>query len=124
MLNSPFQVQPFSLMLAAGLIGITFLIGCLYGVLFYLIKNKLFTRAHMSALLLLLSPALFGLFWIIRFQICAARRRRLVDTFGIDPKKLRKMSCKEVTKLRSLIEDAQDKGDAYALESAIRPYRP
>jgi len=40
----------------------------------------------MSALLLLLSPALFGLYWIIRFQICANRRRRLVDTYGIDPK--------------------------------------
>lgn len=78
----------------------------------------------MSLLLLFLSPALFGLFWIIRFQICAARRRRLVDTYGIDPKKLRKMSCKEVTKLRGLIEDAKDRGDAYGLESIIKPYRP
>jgi len=78
----------------------------------------------MSALLLLLSPALFGLYWIIRFQICANRRRRLVDTYGIDPQKLRKMSCKEVTKLRSLIEDAQNKGDAYGLEDIIKPYRP
>ena len=78
----------------------------------------------MSLLLLFLSPALFGLFWIIRFQICAARRRRLVDTYGIDPKKLRKMSCKAVTKLRDLIEDAKDRGDAYGLESIIKPYRP
>ena len=77
----------------------------------------------MSMLLLFLSPALFGLFWIVRFQICAARRRRLVDTYGIDPKKLRKMSCKEVTKLRGLIEEMNDKGDTYGLESLIRPYR-
>jgi hypothetical protein len=41
MLNSPFQVQPFSLALATGLIGITFLIGCFYGALFCLIKSKL-----------------------------------------------------------------------------------
>ena len=41
MLSSPFQVQPFSLTLAMGLIGTTFLIGCLYGALFYLIKSKL-----------------------------------------------------------------------------------
>ena len=77
----------------------------------------------MTLLFLFLSLALFGLYWIIRFQICANRRRRLVDTYGIDPQKLRKMSCKEVTKLRGLIEEMKDKGDAYGLESLIRPYR-
>lgn len=40
MLNSPFQVQPFNLLFALGLIGITFLIGCFYGALFYFVKNK------------------------------------------------------------------------------------
>jgi hypothetical protein len=40
MLNSPFLVQPFSLSLAAGLIGITFLIGCFYGAVFYFIKKR------------------------------------------------------------------------------------
>lgn len=78
----------------------------------------------MTFLFLLLSPALFGLFWIIRFQICAARRRRLVDTYGIDSKKLRKMGCKEVTKLRKQVEELKSKGDAYGLEAIIRPYRP
>ena len=77
----------------------------------------------MTLLFLFLSPALFGLYWIIRFQICANRRRRLVDSYGIDPHKLRKMSCKEVTKLRGLIEEMKDKGDVYGLESLIRPYR-
>ena len=42
MLNSPFQVQPFSPLLAVGLIGITFLFGCFYGAIFYLIKSKFF----------------------------------------------------------------------------------
>lgn len=78
----------------------------------------------MSLIFLLLSPALFALFWIVRFQICASRRRRLVDTYGIDSKKLRKMSCKEVSSLRKLINDTEDKGDAYSLESIIRPLRP
>lgn len=41
MLNSPFQVQAFDIVLATGLIGITFLIGCFYGAVFYLIKNKI-----------------------------------------------------------------------------------
>lgn len=40
MLNSPFLVQPFSLSLVAGLIGITFLIGCFYGAVFYFIKKR------------------------------------------------------------------------------------
>ena len=78
----------------------------------------------MTLLFLILSPALFGLFWIIRFQICSARRRSLVDTYGIDSKKLRKMSCKEVGKLRKSIQDLKDKDDTYGLESIIKPFRP
>lgn len=41
MVNSPFQVQAFDIVLATGLIGITFLIGCFYGAVFYFIKNKI-----------------------------------------------------------------------------------
>jgi len=78
----------------------------------------------MTIILLLLSPALFALFWIIRFQICTARRRRLIDTYGIDSKKLRKLSCKEVTRLRRQIQALEEKKDAFGLEEAIRPYRP
>jgi len=78
----------------------------------------------MTIIFLLLSPALFALFWIIRFQICSARRRRLVDTYGIDFKKLRKLSCRQVTNLRKQIEELEDKGDAFGLESIVRPYRP
>lgn len=78
----------------------------------------------MTIMFLLLSPALFGLFWIIRFQICSSRRRRLVDTYGIDSYKLRKMSCKEVNKLRQRIQKMKDKDDAYGLESVLGPYRP
>ena len=43
MLNPPFQVQPFDALLALGLIGITFLIGCFYGAIFYFIK-RYFTK--------------------------------------------------------------------------------
>lgn len=41
MLNSPFQIQPFSLGYAAQLIAITFAIGCFYGLVFVLIKRLL-----------------------------------------------------------------------------------
>lgn len=40
MLSSPFQVQAFNPLLAMGLIAITFLIGCVYGAIFYLIKSQ------------------------------------------------------------------------------------
>ncbi|MBU3539931.1 hypothetical protein [Polynucleobacter sp. UB-Tiil-W10] len=78
----------------------------------------------MTILFLLLSPALFALFLIIRFQLCTSRRRYLVDTYGVDSKKLRKLSCKEVSKLRKQIQEMKAKDDAYGLESVIKPYRP
>jgi hypothetical protein len=40
MLNPPFQVQAFNPLLALGLLGMTFLVGCFYGVVFYLIKAR------------------------------------------------------------------------------------
>lgn len=78
----------------------------------------------MSLILLLLSPALFGLYWIIRLQICSNRRRRLVDTYGIDPKKLRMLNRKELIKLRKQIDELNDKSDAFGLENLVRPLRP
>ncbi|WP_114689929.1 hypothetical protein [Polynucleobacter necessarius] len=78
----------------------------------------------MTIIFLLLSPALFALFWIVRFQICAARRRRLIYTYGIDSKKLRKLSCKEVTQLRKRIAVLDGKKDAYELEGLVKHYRP
>lgn len=78
----------------------------------------------MTIIFLLLSTALFALFWIIRFQICSARRRRLIDTYGIDSKKLRKLSCKEVNKLRKRIQRPEEKNDVLGLDALIRPYRP
>ena len=45
MLNSPFQVQPFEITYALLLIFITFIIGAFYGVLFYILKNKIIPLA-------------------------------------------------------------------------------
>jgi hypothetical protein len=47
-----------------------------------------------------------------------------VDTYGVDPKKLRKMGCIEVTKLIKSIQKMEENKDTYGLESIIRPYRP
>ncbi len=77
----------------------------------------------MSILLLLLAPAIFALFWLIKLQLCLSRVRYLVDTYGMDRKKLRKLSCKEIRILRSSIDGLRQKNDAFALEALIRPYR-
>lgn len=44
MLNSPFQVQPFSFSLALSLLAITFGVGFFYGLIFFFIK-KLFLKS-------------------------------------------------------------------------------
>ena len=77
----------------------------------------------MSIVFLLLAPAIFALFWLIKLQICLSRVRYLVDTYGIDRKKLRKLSCKEIRALRSSIDDLRQENDTFALEALIRPYR-
>ena len=40
MVSSPFQVQPFELSLALGLIGFTFFIGCILGFVFSVIEKR------------------------------------------------------------------------------------
>jgi uncharacterized membrane protein (DUF106 family) len=77
----------------------------------------------MSILLLLFAPGLFALVWLIRLQICLSRVRYLVDTYGMDRKKLRKVSCKELKKLRISIDELRQTNDAYALENLVRPFR-
>jgi len=39
MLSSPFQVQQFELTFALGLVGVTFLVGCFYGIIFFVVMN-------------------------------------------------------------------------------------
>lgn len=77
----------------------------------------------MSIVFLLLAPAIFALFWLIKLQICLSRVRYLVDTYGIDRKKLRKLSCKEIRALRSSIDNLRQENDVIALEALVRPYR-
>ena len=78
----------------------------------------------MTLILLFLCPALFAIIWIIRFQICASRLRYLVDTYGIDRKKLQKMSCRQVKQLKNDLAILRDNDDAIGLEKRIHPYRP
>jgi len=77
----------------------------------------------MSILLLLFAPGIFAIYWLIRLQICLSRLRYLVDTYGMDRKKLRKLSCKEIRALRDSIDALRHENDAFGLENLVRPYR-
>jgi len=77
----------------------------------------------MSILLLLFAPGLFAIYWLIRLQICLFRIRYLVDTYGMDRKKLQKLKCKEVKALRKSIDELRHANDAFGLENLLRPYR-
>ncbi len=77
----------------------------------------------MSLLLLLFAPGIFAVYWLIRLQICLSRARYLVDTYGMDRKKLRKLSCGELKKLRTSIDELRHTSDAFGLEALVRPYR-
>jgi len=77
----------------------------------------------MSLLILLFAPGIFAIYWIIRMQICLARVRYLVDTYGLSRKKLRSLKCKEVKKLRESLDILQSKEDTSGLENLVRPYR-
>ena len=77
----------------------------------------------MSLLILLFAPGIFAIYWIIRMQICLARVRYLVDTYGLSRKKLRSLKCKEIKQLRESLDQLQSKEDASGLENLVRPYR-
>ena len=77
----------------------------------------------MSILILLFAPGIFAIYWLIRLQLCLSRVRYLVDTYGMDRKKLRKLKCKEIKALRESIDRLRHLNDAFALEVLVRPYR-
>ncbi|MES2586840.1 MAG: hypothetical protein V4536_07955 [Pseudomonadota bacterium] len=77
----------------------------------------------MSILLLLFAPAIFAAYVLIRLQICLSRARYLVDTYGMDRKKLRKLKCGELKELRESIDTLRHANDAFGLEALVRPYR-
>ena len=78
---------------------------------------------YMSALLLLLAPGIFAIYWLVRLQICLSRVRYLVDTYGMNRKKLQQLKCKEVKALKESIDSLRHANDAFGLEALVRPYR-
>jgi len=76
----------------------------------------------MSILLLLFAPGVLAIYWLIKLQIYLSRIRHLVDTYGMDRKKLQKLKCKEVKALKESIEKLRHTNDVLGLESLVRPY--
>jgi hypothetical protein len=72
---------------------------------------------------LLLVLGLLAIYYLIRFQVCRSRVRYLVDAYGLDRRKLGKLSCKETKALRNSIDALRHADDAFRLEALIRPYR-
>jgi hypothetical protein len=72
---------------------------------------------------LLLALGLLAFYYLIRYQIYRSRVRYLVDSYGLDRHKLRKLSYRETKGLRNSIEALRHADDAFKLEALIRPYR-
>ena len=82
-----------------------------------------FMDFYMSILILLFTPGLFAIYWLIRLQISLSRVRYLVDTYGMDRKKLRILSFKELKALKTSIDELRHANDAFGLEKLVRPFR-
>jgi hypothetical protein len=72
---------------------------------------------------LLLALGLLAFYYLIRYQIYLSRVRYLVDSYGLDRHKLRKLSYQETKALRHSIDALRHADDAFKLEVLLRPYR-
>jgi len=75
-------------------------------------------------LLVFFSALLLAAYAIIRYIICSSGVRYLVDTYGMDKKKLGKLKYKDITALRKNIIQLKKKNDVFSLEELVRKYRP
>ena len=77
----------------------------------------------MSILFLIFAPTLFALYWLIRRQMKLIKVRYLVDAYGLDPKKLRRLKYNDIRGLRNSIDALRHANDAYGLENLVKSYR-
>jgi len=75
-------------------------------------------------LLAFLSTLLLAAYAVIRYIISSSRVRYLVDTYGMDKKKLGRLKYKEIVALRKTINQLRKQDDAFSLEELVRKYRP
>jgi len=77
----------------------------------------------MSILFLIFAPTLIALYWLIRRQMKLIKVRYLVDAYGLDPKKLRRLKYNDIRGLRNSIDALRHANDAYGLENLVKSYR-
>ena len=75
-------------------------------------------------LLAILSTLLLLAYGVIRYIALSSGIRFLVDTYGMDKKKLAKLKHKDIAELRKNINQLRKQNDAFSLEELVRRYRP
>ncbi len=71
-----------------------------------------------------ISTLLLTVYMVIRYIISSSGVRYLVDTYGMDKKKLGKLKYKDIAALRKKINQLRKQNDAFSLEELVRKYRP
>jgi hypothetical protein len=61
---------------------------------------------------------------VIKHLLVRSGLRYLVDSYGLDSKKLELLNKQEMSALRSSINQLRKKNDAFGLEELLRRYRP
>ncbi len=75
-------------------------------------------------LLAFFSTLLLAAYATVRYLISSSGVRYLVDTYGMDKKKLGKLKYKDIAALRKNINQLRKQNDAFSLEELVRKYRP
>jgi len=75
-------------------------------------------------LLAFFSVLLLAAYAIIRYIITSSGVRCLIDAYGMDRQKLRKLTSKEIAILKKNLIQLRKQNDAFALEEIVRKYRP
>ena len=71
-----------------------------------------------------ISTLLLTVYMVIRYIISSSGVRYLVDTYGMDKKKLGQLKYKDIAALRKKINQVRKQNDAFSLEELVRKYRP
>lgn len=60
---------------------------------------------------------------IVKWLLSRSSARYLVDSYGLDRKKLARLNRKEITELKKSINLLRKQGDPFALEELIRKFK-
>ncbi len=64
------------------------------------------------------------IYTIIKHLLSQSGQRYLIDSYGLDSKKLESLSKQDIRALRASINQLRKQNDAFGLEELLRRYRP